>query len=105
MATENNVLRAQPVDATPSSELIRQHFPMEKRLSDCNPNQTLARMVFRLNRRSRTALSNGGPCKWILALSCVDPLNPPPYNIALDVIGMVLSGNLVGIAGSVAPGR
>jgi hypothetical protein len=70
-------VRAQPVDATPSSQLIRQHFPMEKRLSDCNPNQTLARMVFRLNRRSRMTLSNGGPCKWISALCCVDPLRPP----------------------------
>jgi hypothetical protein len=30
----------------------------ERALSGCNPNQTLARIVFRLNQRSRTTLSN-----------------------------------------------
>ena len=40
-------------------------------------NQILARTVFRLNQRSRTTLSYSGPCKWISAWCCVDPLRPP----------------------------
>jgi hypothetical protein len=33
------------------------HLSLDKALSDCDPNQTLARMEFRLNQRSRTTLS------------------------------------------------
>jgi hypothetical protein len=56
---------AQTVDAKPSSQLIRQHFPFGEPICPAVLNQTLARMVFRLNQRSRTTLSDSGPCKWI----------------------------------------
>src|SRR5260370_20899196 len=51
----------QPVDATPSSQLIRQHFPRGEPLCPAALNRTLARMVFRLNQRSRTTLSDWSP--------------------------------------------
>src|SRR5258706_16344838 len=51
-------LPAQPVDATPPSQLIRQHFGIGESLCPAVTDQTLARMVFRLIQRSRTTLSH-----------------------------------------------
>ena len=55
--TPGKSVPAQTVDATPSNQLIRQHFPMENCFVRLYLNQTLARMVFRLSQRSRTTLS------------------------------------------------
>jgi hypothetical protein len=49
-------LPAQPVDATPSDQLIRQYFPEKTDLSGCAQSD-LDRVVFRLNQRSRTTLA------------------------------------------------
>src|SRR5260370_18729430 len=51
----------QPVDATPSSQLIRQHFLRGEPLCPAVLDRTLARMLFRLNQRSRTTLSDWSP--------------------------------------------
>jgi hypothetical protein len=55
-ALVRSALRAKPVDATPSNQLIRQYFPWRTDLSGCNQS-TLARAVFSLNQRSRTTLA------------------------------------------------
>src|SRR6266478_3584231 len=70
---------AQPVDATPSNQLIRQYFSRAP-ISKAVLNQNLNRAVFSFNQRSRMNLAFETPADTSSAECCVDPLRPPRFS-------------------------
>jgi hypothetical protein len=68
------IVPAQPVDATPLVQLIWQYFLPRQPLCAAVLNQARGRAVLRLKQRSRTTLSCGKPCAWVLIWCCVRPI-------------------------------
>ena len=67
---------AQPVDATPSSQLIRHYFPCRIDLFGCTRSKPSQGSVpADLNQRAILAFVFNA--RWVRAECCVDPLRPP----------------------------
>src|SRR5882724_12318421 len=69
-------LPAQPVDATPSNQLIRQYFPWRTDLFGCTRSKPSQGSV-PTDLTSRAILALVFSARWVRAECCVDPLRPP----------------------------
>src|SRR6266851_5605734 len=70
------MLPAQPVDATPSNQLIRQYFPWRTDLFGCTRSKPSQGSV-PTDLTSRAILALVFSARWVRAECCVDPLRPP----------------------------
>ena len=68
-------LPAQPVDATPSNQLIRQYFPWRTDLFGCNRSKPSQGSV-PADLTLRAILAFVFNARWVRAECCVDPLRP-----------------------------
>src|SRR6266481_3739649 len=67
---------AQPVDATPSNQLIRQYFPWRTDLFGCTRSKPSQGSV-PADLTWRAILAFVFNARWVRAECCVDPLKPP----------------------------
>src|SRR5713226_1775465 len=70
------MLPAQPVDATPSNQLIRQYFPWRTDLFGCTRSKPSQGSV-PADLTWRAILAFVFNARWVRAECCVDPLRPP----------------------------
>ena len=75
-------LPAQPVDATPSNQLIRQYFPWRTDLFGCTRSKPSQGSV-PTDLTSRAILALVFSARWVRAECCVGPLRLPRVNQAL----------------------
>src|SRR6267143_4881568 len=83
-------LPAQPVDATPSNQLIRQYFPWRTDLFGCTRSKPSQGSV-PADLTWRAILAFVFNARWVRAECCVDPLKPP--DLRGRALGSVLRPN------------
>ena len=81
------VLPAQPVDATPSNQLIRQYFPWRTDLFGCTRSKPRQGSV-PADLTWRAILAFVFNARWVRAECCVDPLRPPDLSGLSVLIGI-----------------